>query len=318
MKKKLFYLTILLFLGLIFIEMFLNTSLVMDTIYHAITLWKEKLFPSLFPFLVFGEVFILLGLPNYLSYFLEKPCRALFHLSGNSVFALIMSLFSGFPSGPKFTKELYLSKNISKEEGNLLLKVVHFSNPLFILGTISLLFQNQKVILSIFIAHYLANFLLLFFLRGKKVLQPNTKKENLAFLFTQQTNSFSSSFLSLLDVIQDAIQTLLFMLGSICFFMLLSTLLNTMIPNSFIHLKLVLTGFLDLTSGIFALGSSSIPLFLKGLLATGFLAFGSCSVHLQVLNVLKTCDLSYRSFLQGRILGTLFSMVLYILIYGVV
>ena len=45
-------------------------------------------------------------------------------------------MISGFPSGAKISKELYVKKKISKEMVSEILLFSHFPNPLFIFGTI--------------------------------------------------------------------------------------------------------------------------------------------------------------------------------------
>lgn len=41
-----------------------------------------------------------------------------------------------FPSNAKYTKELYLEGSINEHEASKILMFTHFSNPLFLLGTL--------------------------------------------------------------------------------------------------------------------------------------------------------------------------------------
>ena len=313
MKKKLFYLTILLaflfcfFMVLIFPK---NTILIAE---NALTVFKEKLFPSLFPFLVLGEILILLGIPNYLSVLLDKPFRFLFKMSGTSSFLILISLFSGFPSGPKFTKKIYLKGEISKDEANHLLQIVHFSNPLFVLGTVHFIVKNKPVTYLILFSHILSNFLLLFLTRTQQKLSFSKNPKTFQSTFNTYAQNITQFGIDLLDAIKSSIDTLLFMLGSVTFFMILSSFLKQGIPTLF--LKTFFTGVLDLTTGILALDQFSSHLFIQGILATFFLSFGSLSVHIQVFNALKETDLSFSSFFKGRIYASILSIVLFSLLY---
>lgn len=312
MKKNLFYLTIVAIFTCFLLWMLFDPALTIETASEALLLFREKLFPSLFPFLVLGECLIILGIPTYLSYLLGKPFQSLFHLNGKSAFLVLMSMLSGFPSGPKYTKSLYEEGALSKEEGEKALYIVHFSNPLFILGTVFLVLQQRKVTYFVLISHILSNFLVAFLNRGRKKVEQE-KRILLPRFISSKANELSSFGIRFLEAIQSAIYTMLFMLGSITFFMLASKMFTSSIENPI--LKSVITGILDLTSGIFSLQTKDLSLFLKGLFATIFLTFGSFSVHLQVLNVLKGSDLSYRPFLKGRMEATVFSILLYLLLF---
>ena len=46
-------------------------------------------------------------------------------------------MLTGFPSGPKYVKDLLDKKLISKDYANYLIMFTHFPNPLFILGSVS-------------------------------------------------------------------------------------------------------------------------------------------------------------------------------------
>ena len=82
----------------------------------------------------------------------------LFKLKGACAFGFVMSLISGFPSSAKYVRELFISGNINCIEASKLLIFTHFSNPLFVLGTISVLFlKNKKVGFLILATHYIGN-----------------------------------------------------------------------------------------------------------------------------------------------------------------
>ncbi len=309
MKKNFYYLTILSLFLCFFIFLLKERLVTIEVMQNALTLWRENLFPTLFPFLVLGEIFIALGIPGYLANFLEKPFQKGFHLSGKASFVLFMSLFSGFPSGPKYTRCLYEKKEISLEEANHLLFLVHFSNPLFILGTIYLVLQNRRIPFLILFAHIGSNFLVALVKRKRSSVLGQTT--SLKQAWKENITQFSSFGFSFLEAIQSAISTMLFMLGSISFFMLLAKMCTQWIQSPII--KSIFTGIFDLTSGIFSLKSANLSLFLKGMLATIFVTFGGFSVHLQVLNTLKGSMLSYKNFLKGRLLATLFAILLFLL-----
>ena len=53
-------------------------------------------------------------------------------------------MLTGFPSGSKYITDFYNKKYIDRNTANYLLTFTHFSNPLFILGTVSIITTKSK------------------------------------------------------------------------------------------------------------------------------------------------------------------------------
>lgn len=302
MKKKyqeLFAVLIILFL---YLGIFINPSLIIESGISSINIFKTKLFPSIFPFFVLASLLLELGIATKISNKLNPIFKRLFHVEGNSSFIILVSIISGFPSGSKYAVESYKNKTIDKATANYLLTFTHFANPLFILGTCGLILNSISIAYKILIIQIIANLILGIILRPKEII--SSKKIN---------NYQNKSFLEALPkAINDAIKLLLFMLGSITFFMFFSKLLTTSLSlNSFF--ETIITGILDMTSGISLVPSIDTTNYIRGLLVLTFITFGSFSVHLQVLNNIKEEDLEYKYFFFGRIIETSIALLLYIL-----
>ena len=302
MKKKyqeLFAVLIILFL---YLGIFINPSLIIESGISSINIFKTKLFPSIFPFFVLASLLLELGIATKISNKLNPIFKRLFHVEGNSSFIILVSIISGFPSGSKYVVESYKNKTIDKATANYLLTFTHFANPLFILGTCGLILNSLSLAYKILIIQIISNLILGIILRPKEII--SSKKIN---------NYQNKSFLEALPkAINDAIKLLLFMLGSITFFMFFSKLLTTSLSlNSFF--ETIITGILDMTSGISLVTSIDTTNYIRGLLILTFITFGSFSVHLQVLNNIKEEDLEYKYFFFGRIIETSIALLLYIL-----
>ena len=302
MKKKyqeLFAVLIILFL---YLGIFINPSLIIESGISSINIFKTKLFPSIFPFFVLASLLLELGIATKISNKLNPIFKRLFHVEGNSSFIILVSIISGFPSGSKYVVESYKNKTIDKTTANYLLTFTHFANPLFILGTCGLILNSLSLAYKILIIQIISNLILGIILRPKEII--SSKKIN---------NYQNKSFLEALPkAINDAIKLLLFMLGSITFFMFFSKLLTTSLSlNSFF--ETIITGILDMTSGISLVPSIDTTNYIRGLLVLTFITFGSFSVHLQVLNNIKEEDLEYKYFFFGRIIETSIALLLYIL-----
>ena len=302
MKKKyqeLFAVLIILFL---YLGIFINPSLIIESGISSINIFKTKLFPSIFSFFVLASLLLELGIATKISNKLNPIFKRLFHVEGNSSFIILVSIISGFPSGSKYIVESYKDKTIDKATANYLLTFTHFANPLFILGTCGLILNSLSLAYKILIIQIISNIILGIILRPKEII--TSKKIN-----NYQTKSFLEA---LPKAINDAIKLLLFMLGSITFFMFFSKLLTSFLSlNPFF--ETIITGILDMTSGISLVPSIDTTNYIRGLIILTFITFGSFSVHLQVLNNIKEEDLEYKYFFLGRIIETSIALLLYTL-----
>lgn len=302
MKKKYQELFAVLIILFIYLGIFINPSLIIESGISSINIFKTKLFPSIFPFFVLASLLLELGIATKISNKLNPIFKRLFHVEGNSSFIILVSIISGFPSGSKYVVESYKNKTIDKATANYLLTFTHFANPLFILGTCGLILNSLSLAYKILIIQIISNLILGIILRPKEII--SSKKIN---------NYQNKSFLEALPkAINDAIKLLLFMLGSITFFMFFSKLLTSFLSlNTFF--ETIITGILDMTSGISLVPSINTTNYIRGLLVLTFITFGSFSVHLQVLNNIKEEDLEYKYFFFGRIIETSIALLLYIL-----
>ena len=302
MKRKYQELLAVLIILFLYLGIFINPSLIIESGITSINIFKTKLFPSIFPFFVLASLLLELGIATKISKKLNPLIRKLFHVEGNSSFIILVSLISGFPSGSKYITESLKSKSISKDTANYLLTFTHFANPLFVLGTCGLILNSLSLAYKILVIQILSNLILGIILRPKEIIPSNS-------LTDYQNKSFLEA---LPKAINDAIKVLLFMLGSITFFMFFSKLLtSTLSLNPFFNT--ILTGILDMTSGISLVNTIDTTNYIRGLFVLTFITFGSFSVHLQVLNNIKEVDIDYKYFLFGRILQTSIALLLYIL-----
>ena len=302
MKRKYQELLAVLIILFIYLGIFINPKLIIESGITSINIFKTRLFPSIFPFFVLASLLLNLGLADKISKKIDFLIKRIFHIEGISSFIVVISIISGFPSGSKYISDCYKKGLISKKTANYLLTFTHFGNPLFILGTCGIVLNNITIAYKILIINIVANIILGIILRPKEVISSNytLKNEKLSFME------------ALPNAINDAIKLLLFMLGSITFFMFFSKLItSTLHLNNFY--SVITTGILDLTSGISMVNTLNISNYLQGLIVLSFITFGSLSVHLQVINNIKEQDLSYKYFFIGRIIETSLALVIYLL-----
>lgn len=303
MKRKYHYLLGFIIILFSYFGIFCFPNIMINSSINALLIFREKLFPSIFPFFVLSFLFINMGYPLILNKYFKNITRKIFHLSENTTFILLMSIISGFPSGAKYIVKDYSNNYITKEEGNQLLLFTHFANPLFVLGTCGILLNSKRLAYKILICQLLANIILGILVRPKNITI--TKKKEVVFS--------TSSLISILpDAINEAMEVLIFMLGSITIFQFFTNCF-LLFTNESVFFRTIFTGIMDLTSGINLVPTLSISIELKALLMLIFITFGSLSVHLQVINAIKNTNLSYTNFFIGRILETIISIILFLL-----
>ena len=288
MKKIIMFILII-----ISILLLINSNIIINTVVYSINIFKKSIFPSLLPFFIISELLINYGFIEFISK-LFKPLMKLFKINPNASFILVMSMISGFPSNSKYTKDLYLKGIINEYDASKILMFTHFSNPLFIMGAISITFlHNKKIGLFILIIHYLTNFIIGLLLRN--LIKTDI---NITNIDKQESKSFS---IVLKEAILNSFNTLFLILGTIIVFLIITNLLNEYIAFNPL-IKGIISGILEMTGGISNISSLNISLKLKSTLIGMILSFGGISVHMQVKSIIADTPIKYHPYLLARLL----------------
>lgn len=310
MKEKIYNIIIIISSIIILLELLINKTLVFNTISNSLNTWITSIVPSLFPFFIISDILINYNITNYIPKLIKKIFNLLFNTNDNIITIFFLSLLSGFPSNARNIRKMYDLNEITLEEANHSLIFTHFSNPLFILGTVSVFFlKNEKLGLIILISHYLSNIIL-------GILSRNTYSKPKNNYTTQ--NKKSQNFPTVLtNSIKSSIDTLLLILGTLtCFLILSSLIINRLNINS--YNSTILKGILEITMGLKSLSLLNINNLYKTVLSTIFISFGGLSVHMQVLSQLIGTKISYKHFLIGRLYQAIISGLLSYIIYTIV
>lgn len=294
MKKTYKRITILVILLILLIFYLLNSSLVVKSILEYTNLFLTKLFPVSFLFMIFSSLLLDYGIIELLTNYL--------HLNGSKIYILLMSLISGFPSGSIYTKELLNKNIIDKEIANKYITFTHFPNPLFILGSVATIINNNKLTIFILISIISSNLLLAYFYKSPKkiiLIEQNTKEIN-----------FSKS---LSKAITTSLKTLIVIYGTSVFFYLISVIINNYLTLPILP-YIILNGFFDLTKGVFSTTLITNTL-TKCYLIIIFISMGGLSINMQVKSIISNSNIKYKNFLKGRVISTILSLIIfYILI----
>lgn len=319
MKKIFTSVFIMLVLFFVMFEILTSSESIMESVGFSFNVWKNNIFPSLFPFFVLSEILVNYGFIEFVGELFRPLMSKVFKLKGSTAFVFIMSLFSGFPSNAKYVRELYLNGLINDKEGSKLLTFTHFSNPLFILGTISILFLNNKEIgFLILISHYLGNILVGFIFRNYYVSDCENSsvsiKKAIINMHKKRISNKKSFGSVVSDALMNAINTLFLIFGVVTLFLVITTIIDNNI-NLSSYYQSILNGLFEMTQGLKYISILDIPLKIKGTLSVLIISFGGICVHMQIISILSDTKIKYFPFLVARIIHACFSSLLFYFLF---
>ena len=297
MNKKYVNTSIIIILILFLYEIFNHSNIINDTIINSSKIWFYNIIPSLFPIYIIIDLLLNYNILNYLKILLN-PISKLFKININSSTIFLLSIINGFPSNSKYINTYLESNNISLLNANKLLMFTHFSNPLFIINSIGNNFLHNKVIaIIILVSHYLGNIIIGLMNRNYD------SNVNYNFNYHNKKNSFIST---LSNSIYNTIKILFLLYGIITVFMIITTIININFNISPL-IKTIISGLLEMTTGIYYTSNLNLNIIYKAVLITFFLSFGGISIHMQVFGILNKYKLSYLNYFKMRIIHAIFS-----------
>lgn len=306
MKKLISFFKICLFTCLIII-IFFNIKSINGSILLSFNLWKENIFPSLFPFFLVANILTNIGFVEFIGNMFSKSMYFLFKIKKECAFIFIMSMLSGFPSSAKYIDDLLSKSLIDKKDAEKALLFSFFSNPLFIVNTIGIMFfDNMRIGILILICHYLGNVVIGVLFRGFNINN-----------YSNHIEEFKSKKIDIirifLDAIIDSLKTLALIFGIITVFLIITSIVSAIFHFNFITTSLI-SSVLEITSGLKLLSQTSLSIDLKIVLSTAVLSFGGLSIHAQIFSILNKYNIRYRYFLLARILHATISSIMVLLL----
>ena len=311
--KKFISIIIAVLLFFICFEILTGAKSILSSVSFSLSIWKNNIFPSLFPFFVLSEIMIKYGIPEFIGALVKPFMNKLFKIKGPAAFIFVMSIISGNPSNAKYTRELYLNGSLNKYEATKILCFTCFANPLFILGTVSLMFLNNKEVgILIIFCHYIGNIIIGLLLRGyypSKVEKNNISLNDAIVAMHKKRIKNEDGFGTIFtNSLVNSINTLLLILGVMTICLVITTIIDNNVNLNGI-VQSVLNGFVEMTQGLKYISMEELPLKIKCVLSVMILSFGGLSVHMQIVSILSDTDIKYLPFLCSRIIHSVLSGV---------
>lgn len=274
----------------------------------ALELCVSTLLPSLFPYFVLTELWVLLGAAESLGRAASPIMGPVFHLPGTAAPALLLGAIGGYPVGAQAVCRLYDQGALTREEAEQTLLFSNNAGPAFVLGVVGGgLFGSPGLGAALLAIHLTSAVLLGIWLRPavrpqNRALRPSAPALSLQAALPRAVRQAGVSFLSVC----------LFVL----FFSVVGAILTALLPASVAGSGLYALGLgaLELASGTVRLAALPWPGSWVFAAAALLLGFGGLCVQMQTQAILVRSGLSGRSFRRGKALQALLSAGLALLI----
>ncbi len=287
-KKDLLIIYVFVFLELLIL---LNSHLVIDSVKSSMVMFITKVFPSLFPTMVVGNILIKQNVHIIIPSFIKTIFKKLFNFNDVMTGIFITSMFVGTPSNALYINDFLEKKIIDEKEAETLFYTTHFINPLFVIGGVGIyVFNDSKIGLLLLLLIWISNFIKAF-LNKRKIDNKNIKKAE--FNNTNLINSITTS-------IKSSMNALLLIFGIIIMFSILITLIGNIfnLPKT---LEIIIGGLLEMTGGIIRLSNTSFNNVIKFILCYYFLNFGGLCIQMQSIGMFQNKNIRYLKYLIFRL-----------------
>ncbi len=249
----------LFFVALYFLISYSNVNF--TSVKTTLELFLTKVFPSLFPFILFTEIILKTNILNTISNVIIKKLfkKTKIKINQNIIPIILIGFLCGFPMGAKILSKSYLENKISKKELYILSSFINNCNPIFVISTVGIgIYQNKKIGIYLLLIHYLTSITF-----GLIYLITYNKFNNIIYDNKQNLNSFSkksintntkqnTKFEMLTSSINNSFKTLSLVFG----FMIIFNLLGAIISSFFLkfnlneNFSLILKSIFEFTQGI--------------------------------------------------------------------
>lgn len=281
--KRLVVLTLLFTLLILYIK---ESNLIIKEFLSYTNLFITKLLPSVFIIYILSDLLINYGIINLLKKITKYP---------TTLYILLISLISGFPSGPKTIKNLKEQNYITEKESNKLIQCTHFPNPIFVFSTISLITKNIGII---YISIIISNLIILLKTKPTSNIKlPSIKEKDF-------TTTLSNSIINTLKII-------ILIYGTSIFFYLISIIILNYFNTK--ELYIIINTIFDLTKGI-QTTSLITNQTLKDLVIILLLTISPLNINIQIKSILSDTNIKYINFIKGRLISSILTIIFYFLI----
>lgn len=290
------------FLTLTIIIFLFNLDIVINSTLSASYLFITKVFVSIFPFIILSDILFYFNYDLFLKKIFGNIISKLFNVSKSTSIIYILSILTSHPTNSVYIKEMLDRKEIDENDINKILLTTYFPSIAFVIGTIGIgIYHSIKTGVFLYLTILIKNILIGIFLRGKNLCKevPSIKKNKITL---QETISKS---------IIKGINTSYIILGNIIIFTIIVNLLNNYLNINSTLLSLI-SGMLEMTSGIFMISNLNINLSQKILLTSFILNFSGLSIIFQTTSILNKYKINIKKILIIKLIFSIMILLIFL------
>lgn len=284
-------------------SMYICPTIIKNSVIKALSISYSILIPSIFPYLVITRILS----ESLIKYILTSNKKFTHKSTFIVAIAIFIGLISGFPNGAVIATRLCDLKIITKKDAEKIVALSNCISPSFcIIFFGKYVLNNTVCALLIFLSIMLSN-LCTMVIFGK----------NESYTITH--NSENISYSSFPQLISDSCKIMLNICAFVTFFMCMSNLIITVLSiyfNLSPAIVSAITSLLEITCGVMGIAGLEFPKqVLFGCLFFSFTGF--CAIT-QVSSICEEADISIKKYLVSKLLCSLLSPLIFILIIKVI
>lgn len=290
------------FLTLTLIIFLFNLDIVINSTLSASYLFITKVFVSIFPFIILSDILFYFNYDLFLKKIFGNIISKLFNVSKSTSIIYVLSILTSHPTNSVYIKEMLDRKEIDENDINKILLTTYFPSIAFVIGTIGIgIYHSIKTGVFLYLTILIKNILIGIFLRGKNLSKEiqSIKKNNITL---QET--ISNSIIKGINISYTV-------LGNIIIFTIIVNLLNNYLNINSTILSLI-SGMLEMTSGIFMISNLNINLSQKILLTSFILNFSGLSIIFQTTSILNKYKINIKKILIIKLIFSIMILLIFL------
>jgi sporulation integral membrane protein YlbJ len=313
--------------SLLILQVIVTPKLCIDSALSGAVLFFNKVFPSLFPFLIITNIMMCYdGVHVYAKLMGNALCKPL-RLPKQCTFVLIISVLCGYPLGAKYACDLYEDEKINLPTFQRLLNIATNASPLFVIGAVGT---------SMLDSPYLGYMLLLSntlscIAMGILIPSHQKKLKNKVIAPTSINISDSKNIGSVLkDSLENSIKTSLSIGSYVVIFSVIIRIIKsniiydiaiTQISTLFGFSRSIIEGFIlgviEMTNGCYLISSTTMDMYYKFIIISFLLSFSGFSVISQVYSFTYKFNISTARYIRLKLVQGVISSIISIVIYRI-
>lgn len=271
----------------------------------GLMLWFKVLLPTLLPFMIISKLLIELNAISCLTFLFATFFHKFFKLSKSGTFVVITGFLCGYPMGAKLVSELYHHQQLSYEEASYLLTFCNNLSPMFISSFLTVSCLDTPELLSYIILIIYGSPII--FALFTQPLFRRKQKHNISEALPP--TPYKKLDFEIVDIaIMDSFTQITKLGGYIILFSIISGMLLSLSLSA--PVLAILTGVIEITTGINYITIQDFPLQLRFLFAIPLCVFGGLSGLTQTYSMIKDSHLPFGSYFISKLIQTAMSLLL--------